>query len=98
MRVDGAVQVTPLALHTDVGFIHSPEKVWSVSGDGAPEAEFGCKSLNPAPDRGMIDLQAPFGQQFLDIPVGQAEARIPSDRTQDDLGLEMPPLARNAAT
>jgi hypothetical protein len=49
---------------------------------------------------GMVDLDAPLGQQFLDIAVGEAEPQVPADRQDDDLGREAEagegrPSARN---
>jgi len=46
----------------------------------------------PAPDRGAIPSDAAFGRQILAIAIGQAETQVPPDRTENDLGLEMPPL------
>jgi hypothetical protein len=54
--------------------------------------QFRRKPLNPAPDGGVIDWHASVSEQFLHIPVGQAEAQVPPNRAKDDLGLEMPPL------
>jgi hypothetical protein len=32
--------------------------------------------LDPAVDRDVIDIDAPFGQQLLDVTAGQAEAQV----------------------
>jgi hypothetical protein len=36
----------------------------------------------------MIDRDAAFGEQFLDIAVGQATAQVPADRDRDHLSRE----------
>jgi hypothetical protein len=42
--------------------------------------------LYPPVDGDVIDLDAAFGQQFLDVAVGQSVAQIPPHRQHDDLG------------
>ena len=34
----------------------------------------------------MVDLNALFGEQFLDVAVGQLKASVPADRNDDDVG------------
>jgi len=36
----------------------------------------------------VVDLHAAFGQQLLDVAVGQAEAQVPADRQQNQIGWE----------
>jgi hypothetical protein len=36
----------------------------------------------------VVDLDAALGQQLLDVPVGEAEAQIPADRYDNDIGWE----------
>jgi hypothetical protein len=36
----------------------------------------------------VVDFAAALGQQFLDVPVGQAEAQLPADRYDHDIGWE----------
>jgi hypothetical protein len=42
----------------------------------------------------MVDLDAAFGQQLLQIAVGQAVAQIPADRDRDHLRREPEPGER----
>jgi hypothetical protein len=42
----------------------------------------------PQPDGLLADLDAPFGEQFLDIAVAEQEAVVQPDRVSDDLGRE----------
>jgi hypothetical protein len=34
----------------------------------------------------VVDLDTALSEQLLDIAVGQAEAQVPADRDDDDLG------------
>jgi hypothetical protein len=36
----------------------------------------------------VVDLDAAFGEQLLDVAVGQAEAQVPADRQHDHIGWE----------
>ncbi len=42
----------------------------------------------PPVDRHMVDLETALGAQLLDVAVRQAEAQIPADRDDDDVGRE----------
>jgi hypothetical protein len=41
---------------------------------------------HPAVDGHVVDLDAALGQEFLDVAVGQAEAQVPADSDDDDVG------------
>jgi hypothetical protein len=43
---------------------------------------------HPAVDGHVVDLDAALGQQLLDVAVGEAEAQIPADRYDNDIGWE----------
>ncbi len=53
--------------------------------------ELGSEPLNPPVHRHVIDLDAAFGQELFDVPVGQAEPQVPADRQRDDFGREAVP-------
>jgi hypothetical protein len=36
----------------------------------------------------MVDLDAPFGEEFLKIPIGQSVAQVPAHGDQDDFWRE----------
>jgi hypothetical protein len=42
----------------------------------------------PAPTGDVVDLDAAFGEQLLDISVGQAEAQVSADREHNHIGWE----------
>jgi hypothetical protein len=61
--------------------------------DGAPAGTGGLdqqrrEPLHPAVDRDVADLDTPFGEQLLDVTVGQPEAQVPADRQNDHVGWE----------
>ena len=44
--------------------------------------------LHPPVHADVVDLYATLSQQFLDVAVGQAEAQVPANRHDDDIGWE----------
>jgi hypothetical protein len=44
--------------------------------------------LHPPVDGDVVDLDAAFGEEFLDVAVGQTEAEIPADGEHDHIGWE----------
>jgi hypothetical protein len=50
--------------------------------------------VHPAVDRDVIDLDAAFGEQLLDVAVGQAVAQVPPHCYHDHLGREPEPGER----
>src|SRR5260370_1302758 len=48
--------------------------------------------LNPAEDRGMVNVQPPFQHEFLEIAIAERIPQIPAHAQQNDLGLEMTPF------
>jgi hypothetical protein len=44
------------------------------------------EALNPPEDRDVVDLDPTLGQELLDVPVGEPEPQVPSDRQSDDSG------------
>ena len=49
------------------------------------------EALDPPEDRDMVDLDPALGQQFLDVPVGEAEPQVQADGQGDDFGWERCP-------
>jgi hypothetical protein len=59
------------------------------------ECAASTRKSRPAGRRGdVVDLDAPLGQQLLDVPVGQPEAQVPADRQHDHLRREPKPGER----
>jgi hypothetical protein len=44
-----------------------------------------CESLYPSVDGDVVNLDTAFGQQLLDVSIGQPVAQIPAYRHHDDL-------------
>jgi hypothetical protein len=86
--VDGAVQVPPPAGDLHIRLVHLPAVTDGVPARPGGIGEQGREPLDPPVDGDMVDLNAPFGEQFLDVAVGQAEAQIPANREHDDIGWE----------
>jgi hypothetical protein len=58
----------------------------------------GClrEPLDPPVDAHVVDQDASFRKEYLDVPVGQAEPQVPADRQGDVLGRE--PIASERGT
>ncbi len=86
--VDRPVQVGPAAGDPDVGLVDEP----AVTGQPAARAggfdELGGEPLDPPVDGYVVNADAAFGEQFLDVAVGQAVSQIPADRDRDHLTRE----------
>jgi hypothetical protein len=89
--IDGSVKVSPAASDLDVGLIHKPAITCCMPGRPSRVNELRCKCLHPPVHRDVVNLDAPLGQQFFNITVGQAEAQIPAHRDRDDLTREAIP-------
>src|SRR5271166_5027005 len=94
-RIHRTIQVAPLALDPDVGLVHSP----TVSRRFEPRAQtsfhFRGVTLHPPPDRDVIGVQAPLGEQLLHVTVGKRETQVPADREQDHLRFKLAPLEQS---
>ena len=86
--VDRAVEVGPLAGDLDVGFIDKPSIPRRVPSRASRVNEFGREGLHPPVDRDVVDLDATFGEKFLDVAVGQVIAQVPAHRGSDHFARE----------
>ncbi len=86
--VDGAVDVAPPAGDPHVGFVHLPAGADPVAARPGGVGQQRREPLHPPVDGDVVDLDAAFSEQFLDVAVGQAEAQVPADRDDDDVGWE----------
>src|SRR6188472_835218 len=57
-----------------------------------PLLQFRTIALYPPPYSRMVSLQTTFLKQFFDIAQGKRVAKIPADRTKNQLRLGVPPL------
>src|SRR5438309_5708548 len=66
-RVDRSIQVTPAALHPNVGLVDTPGFVGRLEMAAQPLFQFRTVPLHPSPYRGVVDAQTAFGEQLFDI-------------------------------
>src|ERR1017187_3172308 len=90
--IDGPIQVTPTALHSNICLIDPPGFVRRLEMTAQPLLQFGTVTLNPTPDRHVIHLQTAFGEQLFDIAERERVPKIPAHGTQNQLRRRLPPL------
>src|SRR5207244_2556204 len=87
-----AIQIAPLTLHLDVGFIHPP------TDPDRPLVAVECLLQlravlhDPPVDRGVIDLHPAFLHEFFDVACAQWVRYVPADPHENDLFGEMRPF------
>jgi hypothetical protein len=91
-RVDGSVQVGPLAFHPNVSLIHPPGAIGGLQLLATTLIQFGRIAPDPSPDGGVVGWQAALGEKFLDVTIGERKSQIPSHRTGDHRGFEVAPF------
>jgi hypothetical protein len=94
-RIHRPIQVAPLALDPDAGFVHPPTDVGRFEPRAQTSFHFRGVTLHPRPDRDVIGVQAPLGEQLLHVTVGKRETQVPADRKQDHLGFKLAPLEQS---
>jgi len=90
--IDGTIQVPPAPTLANVVFVDPPGAVGWFQFPPASLVQYGCVALHPAPNRCVVCRKTSFHEQFLDIPIRKREPQIPTDRTNNDLGFEVPPF------
>ena len=89
LTVGGAIEIGPLALDLDVGFVDPPRPP-SFAGAEVPSLfEFSNLALNPAHDRRVRQIDAALGHHLDDIPEAQLIPETPTHTEKDDLPGEM---------
>src|SRR5450830_611433 len=90
--IDGPIEVTPTALHSNIRLIDTPGFVGRLEMTAQPLLQFGTVTLNPTPDRRVIRLQTAFGEQLFDIAERERVPKIPAHGTKNQLRRRLPPL------
>src|SRR5271155_4102557 len=90
--IDGPIEVTPSALHSNIRLIDSPGLVGRLEMTAQPLFQFGTVTLNPTPDGRVIRLQTALGEQLFDVAERERVAKIPAHRAQNQLRCRLPPL------
>ena len=88
--IDGAIKIGPGACHPDIGFVYPPGTVSRLQFPRAPLVEFRCIPLHPTPNGGVVCSQTSFTDKLLDIAIREGISQIPTDRTKNDRGFEVP--------
>src|ERR1035437_2052492 len=90
--IDGPIEVTPTALHSNIRLIDTPGFVGRLEMTAQPLLQFGTVTLNPTPDRRVIRLQSALGEQLFDIAQRDRVPKIPAHGTKNQLRRRLPPL------
>src|ERR1035437_10005465 len=90
--IDGPIEVTPTALHSNIGLIDTPGFVRRLEMTAQPLLQFGTVTLNPTPDCRVIRLQTALGEQLFDIAERERVPKIPAHGTKNQLRCRLPPL------
>ena len=67
--VDSTIQITLLAFHLDIGFIHTPTAIHTFFASLDLFCDQRNESLNPALNRSVINLNAAFFYEFFNVSV-----------------------------
>jgi hypothetical protein len=86
--VDRAVHVPPLASDLHVGLIDLPAVDDGMAAGPGGLGQQRRKPQHPPIDRDVVDLDAAFGEQLLDVAVRQRETQVPADRQHDHIRRE----------
>ena len=85
--IEGAVEVAPAPLDTNVGLIDTPGRVGWFEMTAQPPLQFGTVALDSAPDGRVVRLQAALAEQFFDIAERERVPKVPAHGAQNQLGL-----------
>ena len=76
--IEGAVEVAPAPLDTNVGLIDTPGRVGGLEMTAQPLLQFGAVALDPAPDAAVVGLQTTLAEQLFDIAERERLPEIPA--------------------
>src|SRR6266496_353940 len=89
--VDRPEQVAPGPSDLQVGLIDMPAIPDEVLSSPSGLRELRREPLDPPVDAHVVDLDAAFCQELLDVSVGKTEPQVPADSQGDDLRREAVP-------
>src|SRR5215831_623663 len=90
--INGPIEVTPTALHANIGLIDPPGFVRWLEMTAQPLFQFGTVTLHPAPDRRVIRRQPALGEQLFHIAERERVPKIPAHGAKNQLWRRLPPL------
>jgi hypothetical protein len=88
------VQVPPAAGDLDIGLVDEPPVPGYMPQRAGGVGEQRGEPLHPPVHGDVIDFDTALGQQFLDVPVGEAVTEVPADREGDHLRRKSKPGKR----
>src|SRR5713226_3107102 len=97
-RVNGPIEVHPRSFHLHIRLINTPRVRRCLHIGSGSLVELWSRVLNPAIDRGVIDVQPPFQHDLFEIAITQRIAQVPAHTEQHDFGLKMTPFERCCRT
>ena len=86
--IDCAVDVAPPAGDLHIRLVDAPAGTDRVPAGTCGVSQQRRESLHPAVNADVVDLDTSLGEQLFDVAIGQAVARVPADRKDDDVGWE----------
>ena len=69
--IDGPVEVLPDPDNLQVGLVHEPAVTGGMPARAGGVDELAGEPLHPPVERHMVDLDAPLGQQLLEVAIRQ---------------------------
>jgi hypothetical protein len=71
--IDRSVPVPPLPGDLHIGLIHEPAISYSVPAGSGGLGQQRREPVHPPVDGDVVNLDTALGEEFLDVPVGEAE-------------------------
>ena len=89
-RIDRAIKIRPAARNLDVGLVNPPGPIRTSQFPPNAPIQNGRVTLDPAPDRDMVDRKTPFGHDLLQVAVSERISQVPTNAEEDYHVLEVP--------
>ena len=86
MLIRSPVHVARHTVDLDVGLINEPPVTQRVTTWPRRVDQSRCETLHPPVNGDVVNVDAAFGDEFLDVAVRQPEAQLPAHGHQDHLG------------
>ena len=87
--VHGTIEELVLTFHLYISFVGAVAFVGGLQMWPAASVQFGCVSLDPAPDTTGIHGHTAFCQKFGNVLVGEGISEVPADAQNNHLAREM---------
>jgi hypothetical protein len=96
--INRAVRVAPLPSDLHIGLVDLPAVTDGVAAGPGGLGQQRRQSHHPAIHRDVVDLDPAFGDQLLNVAVGQAEAQVPAHCEHDHIGRDRNPANADRAS